>query len=46
MGRTEIKILSRLAHPCVVNLKEIVTSKASDYNRNKGATSHDRHTFD
>eukprot|EP01052_Picozoa_sp_SAG31_P030424 SAG31_NODE_3119_length_4656_cov_3.057055_3_plen_238_part_00 len=33
----EIKILARLDHPCVVNLKEIVTSKATDYNRNKGS---------
>jgi cyclin-dependent kinase 12/13 len=32
----EIKILSRLNHPCIVQLKEIVTSKATEYNRNKG----------
>ena len=32
----EVQLLARLDHPCIVNLKEIVTTKATDYNRQKG----------
>eukprot|EP00026_Physarum_polycephalum_P008175 Phypoly_transcript_08254.p1 GENE.Phypoly_transcript_08254~~Phypoly_transcript_08254.p1 ORF type:complete len:386 (+),score=52.98 Phypoly_transcript_08254:341-1498(+) len=33
----EIKILKELDHENIINLKEIVTSKATDYNRGKGS---------
>jgi cyclin-dependent kinase 12/13 len=32
----EIQILTRMVHPCTVKLIEIVTSKPTEFNRNKG----------